>query len=157
LQELAEVPPAVLGFPLRRKVALAAVYAMRPQALILDEPTGGLDRDSVGEVMGAIADLHAAGHSIILITHDMELVAREAERVVLLQDGRIVLDAEPREAFALVARLGIGELVPPQISRLSRSLATYGLHTPTLTVGEFVLSYARVLAAGGGREEADAC
>ncbi|MBC8449301.1 MAG: ATP-binding cassette domain-containing protein [Chloroflexi bacterium] len=158
LQEVADTPPAMLGFALRRKVALAAVYAMRPRALILDEPTGGLDRDSVGEVMRAVAGLHAEGHSIILITHDMALVAGQAQRVVLLQEGQIVLDATPRETFAQGERLRAAGLVPPQITRLAQRLAPHGLPADLLTVEEFASAYelirTRAEAAPGRRQGA---
>jgi len=141
LSDMADVPPAVLSFGLRRKVALAAVYAMRPQVLILDEPTGGLDRDSVREVMGLVAKLHAEGHTIILITHDMELVAEQAERVILLHGGRVLLDAGTREALTQGERLESVGLMPPQITRLAQGLALYGLPADVLTVREFVAAY----------------
>jgi energy-coupling factor transport system ATP-binding protein len=148
LDEAADAPPAVLGFPLRRKVALAAVYAMRPRVLILDEPTGGLDRDSVREVMEAVADLHREGHSIVLITHDMRLVASQTERVVLLQDGRIALDTSPARAFAPSGGLGDGDAAMPQITRLSHSLARFGVGAPALNVQEFVSACAAALSPG---------
>lgn len=147
LQEVADAPPALLSFALRRKVALAAVYAMRPRALILDEPTGGLDRDSVHEVMGAVASLHAEGHTIILITHDMALVAGQVRRVILLHEGRIVLDAPPRQTFAQSERLRAAGLTPPQITRLAQRLAPYGLPADLLTVDEFVAAYVGQAAA----------
>jgi len=148
LEEAADIPPALLSYPLRRKVALAAVYAMRPAALILDEPTGGLDRDSVGDVMGAVADLHRDGHAIVLITHDMKLVARETQRVVLIHDGGISLDASPAEAFSHTGRLPTRETVPAQITRMSQSLAQYGMTAPALTVEEFVSGYLSAVSPG---------
>ena len=149
LKKMADAPPAVLGFALRRKVALAAVYAMRPQALILDEPTGGLDWDSVSEVRSAVAGLHAEGHTIILITHDIALVAEEAERVIFLQAGQVLLDGSPREAFGRGEPLRAAGLVPPQITRLAQRLAPSGLPADVLTVEEFVRAYAGVHSTHG--------
>jgi len=141
LNDVADAPPALLSFGLRRKVALAAVYAMRPQALILDEPTGGLDRASIREVMNVVADLHAEGHTVILITHDMELVAEQAERVILLHAGQVLLDTTPREAFVQSERLRAAGLTPPQITRLAQRLAPHDFPADLLTVEEFVAAY----------------
>lgn len=141
LNDVADAAPALLSFGLRRKVALAAVYAMRPQALILDEPTGGLDRASIREVMNVVANLHAEGHTVILITHDMELVAEQAERVILLHAGQVLLDTTPREAFVQSERLRAAGLTPPQITRLAQRLAPHDFPADLLTVEEFVAAY----------------
>jgi energy-coupling factor transport system ATP-binding protein len=146
LDGLAGKPPATLSFPLRRQVALASVYAMRPQVLILDEPTGGLGWDSVGNVKEAVADLRAEGHSIILITHDMSLVAELADRVVVMQAGSIGFDGTPREAFGVADRLRVAGLVPPPIHRLSRTLSAHGLSSLPLTVEGFVEESCNVLS-----------
>jgi len=152
LEDVAEAPPALLSFGLRRKVALAAVYAMRPQVLILDEPTGGLDWVTVREVMGTVAELHAEGHTIILITHDMELVAEQADRVILLHAGRVLLDARPREAFAQSEQLRAAGLTPPQITRLAQRLHPFGFPADLLHVGEFVHAYVQLYGHEGGGE-----
>ena len=158
LGHLADTPPAMLSFPLRRQVALASVYAMRPRALILDEPTGGLDRDSTEEVLRAIGELRSDGHCIILITHDMQLVAKQADRVILMKGGSVAADVTPRDAFAGAERLRSARVEPPQIARLAHRLSSACLRSHPLSVEEFVDEYARVLSARAPRgEEAAAC
>ena len=149
LNSVAGEPPATLSFPVRRQVALASVYAMRPQVLILDEPTGGLGWDSIGEVVEAVADLRAEGHTILLITHDMGLVAGLADRVVVMESGSICFDGTPLEAFAAAERLQVSGLVPPRIHRLARGLAAHGFTSLPLTVERFVEAFCRVLASPG--------
>jgi len=149
LGSVASEPPATLSFPVRRQVALASVYAMRPQVLILDEPTGGLGWDSIGEVLAAVADLRAEGHTIILITHDMGLVADLADRVVVMQAGSICFDGTPREAFAAAQRLQLTGLVPTRIHRLAHRLAANGFTSLPLTVEHFVEAFCSALSAPG--------
>jgi len=141
LAGLADKPPALLSYPTRRMVALAAVYAMRPRVLILDEPTGGLDGDGIGDVMQAIADLHASGHSIVLITHDMALVAEHARRVVLLHRGQALLDAGPADCFSGGERLRSAGLQLPQITRLAERVLEPGHRSSVLSVAEFASAY----------------
>ena len=74
---------------------------MKPRYLVLDEPTTGLDAKNGESVIRTIERLHSEGHGILLITHDMELVLRLAERVVLLHDGRKVFDGPVEEFFSL--------------------------------------------------------
>ena len=149
LTGVADQPPATLSFPVRRQVALASVYAMRPQVLILDEPTGGLGWDSVGEVLEAVADLRTEGHTIVLITHDMGLVAGLADRVVVLQAGSISFDGTPREAFAAADELQVTGLVPSRIHRLARGLAGFGFSSLPLTVEQFVEEFCSALESPG--------
>ena len=99
LSQVAGDPPAVLSYGLRRAVTLAAVWAMQPAIWVLDEPTTGLDARLTGGLLAHLRDLHAAGHTIVLITHDAKL-ALAAERAVLLHEGRVVADGSPAEVLA---------------------------------------------------------
>ena len=83
----------------RRKVAIAGILALENDVLILDEPTSGLDRPSSKEIMGIVEKLHKSGKTIILITHDMYLVMKDASRVVILNNGLITYNGNPTEAF----------------------------------------------------------
>ena len=141
LAAYAATPPAVLGFGLRRLVSIAAVYAMRPRVLILDEPTAGLDWRSTLELMGHIGRLHGEGHTIILVTHDMRLVAEYAGRVVVMHDGRILAEGSPREAFQRVHELAQAQIHPPQVMQLGQRLAAWGLPPDLLSVDEFAAAY----------------
>ncbi len=143
LHDLARVPPAVLGFGLRRKVALAAVLAAWPPVIILDEPTTGLDAVSAREVMRLITAYHRAGHTIILITHDMRLVAEYAPRTVVLHKGSILFDGSTRALFQRPDVLRAAHLSPPPVARLAQTLAEYGLPSDVLTVDDFARAFLR--------------
>lgn len=99
LSQVADDPPAVLSYGLRRAVTLAAVWAMQPAIWVLDEPSTGLDARLTGGLLAQLRTLHAAGHTLVLITHDARL-ALAAERAVLLHEGRIVADGPPVEVLA---------------------------------------------------------
>ncbi|MCD6291044.1 MAG: ABC transporter ATP-binding protein, partial [Anaerolineae bacterium] len=144
LEELAEAPPAVLGYGLRRKIAVAAIAASRPAVLILDEPTGGLDRTTANELLDFLDELNRSGTTIILITHDMTIVAERARRSIVLIDGRIAFDGSPRELFLQKDVLARASLIPPPITRLAEMLGAPPEITPILSVEEFVQAWAEV-------------
>ncbi|NLX35746.1 MAG: ATP-binding cassette domain-containing protein [Chloroflexi bacterium] len=144
LRAYADMPPATLGFGLRRLVSVAAVFAMRPSLFVLDEPTAELDWRSAHELLDHFRELHQQGHTILLISHDMELVAEYAERVLLMQAGRIVADAPPGAFFGQTARLREAHLSPPQVMRLAQRLGDLGMPPETLTVDAFADAFARL-------------
>ena len=84
----------------KRKVALAGILAIEPEILILDEPTAGLDPKSSQEVLNLIANLHKQGKTIVIITHDMDLLFQYCEHVILLKDGEVAFDGEPNKLFS---------------------------------------------------------
>jgi energy-coupling factor transporter ATP-binding protein EcfA2 len=142
LVSCAELPPASLGFAQRRHVALAAVLAARPLVLILDEPTGGVDASGREEIMAAVAGFNAAGGTVVLITHDMAVVAECARRAVVLLDGRVRYDGSVPNLFGrrdLVAQAGLS--LPPVV-RLAKRLARHGLAEGALTPAELVDAWA---------------
>lgn len=139
LEPYADLPPAVLGYGLRRKVSVAAVYAMRPRILILDEPTTGLDWRSARELMALIAALHAQGHTILLITHDMRLVAEYIPETLIMHEGRVLVCGPTREVLAQREALARAQLVAPQITRLGWALLKD--EQPLLTVPQFCEAY----------------
>lgn len=147
LEGLAERPPAVLGYGLRRKVAVAAVAAAHPEVLILDEPTGGLDKASAGELLDFLDELNRQGTAVILITHDMAIVAERTRRAIVLVEGRVAFDGSPRLLFARPDVLEAGSLLPPPITRLAEALGGPKECAPILTVEEF----RRAWEGGGGR------
>lgn len=144
LEPYADRQPAVLGFGLRRKISVAAVYTMQTPILILDEPTTGLDYRSTIELMERICELHQQGHTIILITHDMRVVAEYAPRCLVLREGQILADGDTRTVFKQVDLLRKTHIEPPQISQLSRRMVTYGLPDDILTIPEFCEAYSRL-------------
>ncbi|WP_251545453.1 energy-coupling factor transporter ATPase [Limosilactobacillus caecicola] len=110
--ELRDHSPFELSGGQMRRVAIAGVLAMKPAILILDEPTAGLDPSGRLELMNLIQKLNQEGTTIILITHQMEQVARYADVVVALQHGQLVFDGQPRSLFSnqqLVEQIGLAE------------------------------------------------
>ncbi|MGC8781700.1 MAG: ABC transporter ATP-binding protein, partial [Anaerolineae bacterium] len=152
----ADLPPALLGYGQRRQVALAAVLAGHPLILILDEPTGGLDWRSQQEFMEIVAGFHALGRTVILITHDMRLVAEYADRAIVLLDGAVVFDGPPTSLFRESEVLEQAGLALPAVTRLAQRLEKYGMTPNVLTLAEFAAAWqARLLACKRKQRKAD--
>lgn len=132
LWEERQEPPHFAGKGERQRVAVASVLAMAPGVIVLDEPTTGLDWAGSVEMMDLVARLHAVGHTIIMITHDMRLVADYAQRIVVLGDGQVLLDGAPAEVFARLDVLHRTAVQPPQVVRLAAALRPDAL--PVLSV-----------------------
>lgn len=83
----------------RRKVAIAGILAFEPDILLLDEPTAGLDDNSRKQVLDLVDSLHKEGKTVIVVTHDMSLVTKYCDKVVVLNDGKIAFNGTPSELF----------------------------------------------------------
>jgi energy-coupling factor transport system ATP-binding protein len=114
------VNPYDLGFSRRKLLATASILAMETPVVVLDEPTTGQDARGVERVQRIVRELAAAGRTVIAISHDMRFVAETFARVVVMRDGRIVLDGPPEEIFAEAAwpTLGSTYLEPPLAARV---------------------------------------
>lgn len=145
IHHLAEASPMFLSKGERQRVALASILAMEPQIIILDEPTTGQDYQETTRIMEVIVELNQKGHTIIMITHDMQLVAKYAQRVVLMGKGRILADGTPKEVFSLTALLQETHLQAPQITRLARELKDHRLPGDIISVEEFLTLIVRCL------------
>jgi energy-coupling factor transport system ATP-binding protein len=119
----------------KQRVAIAGVIAMRPQCIVLDEPTAMLDPKGRKEVMRTIKMLNGMGITIILITHYMEEAA-QAKRVVVMDGGEIIMDGTPREIFAEVERLKSVGLDVPQMTELAYELRKSGIELPADILNE---------------------
>ncbi|HEX5163994.1 MAG TPA: ABC transporter ATP-binding protein [Thermomicrobiales bacterium] len=144
----AEHHPAMLGRGLRRLTALAAVSAMGPHVLVLDEPTGGLDRRLKGALMVILRGLTAEGYAVVLITHEMALVAEHAARVVVLHAGRIVADEAPTTLFHRLDLLADAGIEPPPVARLAHELRCAGMPAEVATAASFVDAFVELREAG---------
>jgi cobalt transport protein ATP-binding subunit len=133
LSDLAGRHPYTLSRGQRQRLAIAAILAMRPRVLVLDEPMGGQDRTQVGRLLTTLADLRASGHTIIMVSHDLEIIAAFCQRAVVFRDGRILLDGPVRNVFARTDELQQTFLKAPQIARFSLAR---GLPRVALTVDE---------------------
>lgn len=114
-----------------RRVAIAGVLAMEPQTLVLDEPCAGLDPRGREEILGLIRDLHReSGATIVMVSHSMDDVASLAERVIVMNHGRVAMDGKPRDIFSRGDELrGIG-LDVPQAVELAQKLRERGFDIP---------------------------
>ncbi len=110
--------PLFLSKGQRQRVAFASLLSMRPEVMVLDEPTTGQDYQEGIEIMEMVKKLHREGHTIIFVTHDMELVARYANRAIVLSQGKILLDDTCQNVFYQPELLKETNLFPPQIARL---------------------------------------
>lgn len=128
--------PFFLTKGLRQRVAIASILALRPRTIIVDEPTTGQDMPQSIEVMNFMRRLwQDEGHTIVIITHEMSIVAQYAQRVVALGQGRVLLDGTTREVFAQPDVLKQTFVEPPQITRLGQALNSR-LPRDVLTVEE---------------------
>ena len=131
--------PFFLSKGLRQRVAIASILALRPQVIIVDEPTTGQDMKQSLEIMDFLKSLNEElGHTIIIITHDMPIVAKYAKRVIAMGQARVVADGTTREVFTQSDVLNETFLAPPQITQLAQSVADLGFDPGTLTVEEII-------------------
>ncbi|MEL0627393.1 energy-coupling factor transporter ATPase [Salinibacterium amurskyense] len=131
---LADRHPFNLGKGQRQRLAVASVLALSPQVLVIDEPTTGQDWLGAQSMMALVRELNEQGHTIVMITHDMALVAEYAARALVFAGGSLVADTSPQELFGNPDLLSRGTLIAPQISELAREL---GCPRPVTTVDEF--------------------
>ncbi len=124
LADLADANPYDLGYSRRKLLTLASVLAMATPVVVLDEPTTGQDARGVARIRQVIADLDAAGRTVILISHDMRFVAETVGRIVVMRDGRVVGDGSPAEVFAETSwpTLRSTYLEPPFAARVGARL-----------------------------------
>ncbi|MBR2766228.1 MAG: energy-coupling factor transporter ATPase [Blautia sp.] len=116
----------------KKRAAIAGVLAMNPGILILDEPTAGLDPKGRDDILGQIAQLREErGITIVLVSHSMEDIARYADRLIVMNKGRIVYDDSPREVFTHYQELETMGLAAPQVTYILHRLKEKGLAVDT--------------------------
>ena len=109
----------------KRKVAIAGILAINPDILIFDEPTAGFDPQSSKDLMNLITEFHNNGKTIIIITHDMDLVNTYTKRVVMLERGQVTFDGTPNELFAYIK--GYDRLDTPNVIKVAEKLKDMGM------------------------------
>ena len=132
----------------KRRVAIAGVLAMKPQVLILDEPTAGLDPKGREESLGQICKLKEASNiTVILVSHSMEDVAEYVERILVMNQGRIMYDDVPKEVFKHYKELEEVGLAAPQVTYIMHNLKEAGLRVDenATTIKEAAQEIYRVL------------
>ncbi|MBQ2794946.1 MAG: energy-coupling factor transporter ATPase [Oscillospiraceae bacterium] len=151
-EEYLEKSPFELSGGEKRRVAIAGVLAMRPEVLILDEPTAGLDPKGREFILSEIKAYHEnTGATVILVSHSMEDVARFASHVLIMNHSKAVMFGETREIFKRVDELCEIGLEVPQISRVFAKLRENGANVPesVLTVAEAKEAVLKLLKKGG--------
>ena len=123
-----EKSPFELSGGQKRRVALAGVLAMEPEVLVLDEPTAGLDPAGRENLMANIRDYHRnKGKTIILVSHSMDEIARNADRILVLKSAQVLMQGTPAEVFARGEELLSAGLDVPQITRIAMALKRRGV------------------------------
>jgi energy-coupling factor transport system ATP-binding protein len=137
LEDQADLFPFRLSFGDRRKLAAAATMALSPEVLILDEPTTAQDHRGRYQLADLARRFHQErGGTVVMITHDVDLIARYAHRLIVLLQGRILLDGPTPEVFAQVEDLRRSFVVPPVAGQLAQRLAALGVPPDLLTLDE---------------------
>lgn len=134
----------------KRRVAIAGVIAMKPDILVLDEPTAGLDPKGRDEILDQIAKLHEEmGITVILVSHSMEDVAKYVERIIVMNKGSVLYDDVPKKVFAHYKELEQVGLAAPQVTYIMQALRGKGLpvNTEVTTIPEARDEIMRVLKA----------
>ena len=132
----------------KRRVAIAGVLAMRPKVLVLDEPTAGLDPKGRDDILNQIAFLHKESDmTVILVSHSMEDIARYADRLIVMNKGRVMYHDEPKKVFEHYQELEKVGLAAPQVTYIMHDLVKSGLlvRTDVTTVSEAADEIMRVL------------
>lgn len=136
----------------KRRAAIAGVLAMKPEVLILDEPTAGLDPNGRDKLLECITEYrNESGSAVILVSHSMEDVARFADKVIVMNDGRVEMTGTTGEVFANAKRLSEIGLNVPAITQLANKLKARGANIPDgiLTVDQACAALLRLKNGGG--------
>ena len=126
-EELYYQSPFDLSGGQKRRVAIAGVLAMKPEVLILDEPTAGLDPAGRDEILDLVERMHRErGITVILVSHSMEDVAKYVERIIVMNHGSVMLDGAPKEVFRHYKELEAVGLAAPQVTYIMHDLKMKG-------------------------------
>jgi energy-coupling factor transport system ATP-binding protein len=151
-ERLFERSPFEISGGQKRRAAIAGVIAMRPEVLILDEPTAGLDPAGRDRILQNISEYHSqTGGTVILITHDMEQAARVASRIIVFENGGIVMDGAPDDIFARGDELIAIGLNVPGVTEIALRLRELGVDVPDgVRSAEQLADAVESLKKGGG-------
>ena len=152
--DLLEKSPFALSGGQKRRVAIAGVIAMEPEVLVLDEPSAGLDPQGREELLSNIREFHRArGTTVVLVSHSMEEIAKNVDRIVVLSDSHVLMSGTPREVFARGDELMTAGLDVPQVTRVAMALRDKGIaiNPAVYTVDELSKELV-ALKRGGGKK-----
>ena len=151
-EDVLDVSPFALSGGQKRRVAIAGVIAMEPEVLVLDEPTAGLDPRGRKELLANIQKFHSErGTTIVLVSHSMDEIAQNVDRIVVLSDAHALMSGTPREVFAHGEELMKAGLDVPQVTRVAMALKSRGLAIdPAVYTVEELKNALLALKRGGG-------
>ncbi len=148
LADKKDATPLLLGKGERQKLAVASVLAMGSPILVVDEPTTGLDFRGIRNIMNLLRQWNQEeGRTIVIITHDLRIVAEYVPRTVVMAHGKILTDGPTRSVLSDSAVLSAAGLKPPQITRIAQRLSQHGVPPDVMTVDE-MLAYLRTALSG---------
>jgi len=139
LESILNSHPMTLDYTTKKIVSIASVLVFKPEVLILDEPTGGLDEVGRRMLTSIINMMHNDGHTVVMISHDMDYVAENSDRIVVMSQGEVIADGTPKEIFLNTPVLERAMIAPPQITSLD--LLLDGKGDTALSVQDFVRKY----------------
>lgn len=146
-QELFTMHPFFLQKGLRQRVSIASILALQPRVIIVDEPTTGQDFKQSLEVMNFLKMLNEEqGHTIIIITHEMDIIAKYAKRAIALSMGRVILDGPTNDVFAQSEKLASTFVYPPECTQIAQALVEFGLSGDIISVERLQKEYNGVLS-----------
>ena len=130
-EETYEKSPFELSGGQKRRVAIAGILAMQPEVLVLDEPTAGLDPKGRDEILDAVQEMHRRlGLLVVLVSHSMEDVARLADRIFVMHQGKVAFSGTPKEVFSHAKEVEQIGLAAPQVSYILEGLRQKGFSLP---------------------------
>ena len=140
-EELLEKSPFELSGGQKRRVAIAGVIAMEPKVLVLDEPTAGLDPQGRDAILAQIQAYHRArGAAVVLVSHSMEEIARNVDRIVVLSGGQVYMEGTPEKVFARAHELEQVGLDVPQVTKIAAALRARGMDIDTAALERKLLT-----------------
>ena len=126
------VSPFELSGGQKRRAAIAGILAMKPEVLVLDEPTAGLDPEGRDEILDLVKELHdEQGITVVLVSHSMEDVANYADHIIVMEKGRVHMDGTPREIFSYIEELEEIGLAAPRVTYIMHELNKRGFEVDT--------------------------
>ena len=147
LEKILSSHPLTLDYTTKKIVTIASVLVYKPPVIVLDEPTGGLDQMGREMLSNIIRLAHDEGQTTIIISHDMDYVAENSRRIIVMADGQIIRNDVPFRVFSDHASMEKAQIEPPQITQLDVAIMTDD--QPCLSVGEFVKKYQTYTKRGG--------
>lgn len=152
-RDLFEKSPLELSGGQKRRIAIAGVIAMRPGVLILDEPTAGLDPEGSRRILENICEYRRkTGSTVIIVSHNMDDIARIADRLIVLHKGKLAMDGTPEQVFAEPEKIRAIGLDVPKATEIALALKAQGIHLEGA-----VYTHAQLLAAVRKAKEAAVC